>query len=112
MVWVSDIWGMSKNVSPAPPVMIVVDSDGELVSLADSYLSASPAKRRLIGEALRRRTPVCVVEPNDLVVVPLLGDGASAVERLAALFSASPGRSVLLDGPPELLALFDGGTDS
>jgi hypothetical protein len=93
---------LTDNVGMTKPVqMIVVDSDGEILTAANGQLSGEYARIQSIKRNLLLADPVEMFAPYGDAVVPEL-DVQNPIAIVAALFSAAPGRTSLLDAPGEV----------
>jgi len=86
--------------------LIVVDSDGELLSSANGHVSGEPGTVKIVKENVLLGEPVLLIEPYSEKVASDL-DISNPISIVAALFSVRPGRSRLLKAPPEVWEWFD-----
>lgn len=83
--------------------MIVVDADGEVITAANGYVSSN--NRELIRKvkiAARLQKQIQLVAPHGKLITASL-EKDNLVGITAALFSAKPGRTRLLEAPKEVL---------
>jgi hypothetical protein len=86
---------------------IVVDSDGDIIRYLDGDISCDNPE---ILEHLEKGFflfPVRFVMPFGTLVLPSLYDSQNIVRIAAALMSANPGRSRVLEAPSEFWEWFD-----
>ena len=89
---------MSKNIVK----MIVVDADGEIITSANGLVSSdNPELVRAVKRSARFGTATRINEPFGEEVEASL-DPENLVGQIAALFSARPGRTRLLEAPIEV----------
>lgn len=85
---------------------IVVDSDGELIVWTNGSLSASPKLKKRVKEASQFDREVELIHGVQPVVANL-NDDEDFLAITAAMFSASPGRSRLLEAPQVVTDWFE-----
>lgn len=82
--------------------LIVVDADGEIITAANGLVSSDNRELvRLVKKEAKISTPVQLVAPFGRTVYANL-DPEDLVGITAALFSARPGRTRLLEAPAEV----------
>jgi hypothetical protein len=79
--------------------LIVVDADGELIIAANGQISSD--NRELVKRVKNAWFPIQLIQPFGTVVRPSR-DPENLVGLTAALFSAKPGRTRLLEAPDEV----------
>lgn len=81
--------------------IIVVDSDGEILTAADGQVGGSSGRVFMVKRNNLLGTPIRLTEPYGEPVRSELNI-RNPIGIVAALFSAKPGRSKLLEAPPEV----------
>lgn len=82
--------------------LIVVDSNGELIVAANGKISSDNRQLvKLVKQAVKERRPVQLVSPNGSQVRASLNP-EDLIGITAALFSANPGRTTILEAPPKV----------
>lgn len=84
---------------------IAIDVDGELIVSTNRHLSGDPEIIKKIRENSILERQVQLVSPHGQLVVAALG--GSALQVVAAIISAAPGRSHVLAAPQEVLSWLD-----
>lgn len=85
---------------------IVVDSDGDHIACTSGHVSSTNQEKvKAVKEASLLGTPIQIVAPFGPVVSCDL-DSEDDMQVLAALFSAAPGRTRLLEAPQALISQF------
>lgn len=88
--------------------LIVVDADGEIITAANGLVSSDNRELvRLVKREAELGTEVQMVAPFGERVRANLEDPQDALGITAALFSARPGRTRLLEAPGEVWAWFN-----
>lgn len=88
---------MTKKIN-----LIVVDADGDIVTCANGHLSSDNRELvRIIKREVLFRSRVQMVAPYGQKICASL-DLEDPIGNTAALFSARPGRTRLLEAPPEV----------
>jgi hypothetical protein len=88
--------------------LIVVDADGEIITAANGLVSSDNRELvRLVKREAELGTPVQMVAPFGEWVRANLEDPQNALGITAALFSARPGRTRLLEAPGEVWEWFN-----
>lgn len=83
--------------------MIVVDADGEIITAANGLVSSdNPELVKAVKHRARIGTYVRFVEPYGREVQANLDDPENLIGIAAALFTARPGRTRLLEAPAEV----------
>lgn len=86
--------------------MIVVDADGEIITAANGHVSSdNPELVKIVKRSVFLPWSVQLVSPFGRRVRPSL-DPENLIGITAALFSARPGRTKLLEAPPEVMEWF------
>lgn len=92
--------------------MIVVDADGVIITAANGHVSSdNPELVKLVKKNALIGTYVRLVEPHGKEIQASL-DPQNLIGITAALFSARPGRTKLLEAPIEVLEWLREDTDS
>jgi hypothetical protein len=88
--------------------LIVVDADGEIITAANGLVSSDNRELvRIVKREAELGTPVQMVAPFGEWVRANLEDPQDALGITAALFSARPGRTRLLEAPGEVWEWFN-----
>lgn len=88
--------------------LIVVDADGEIITATNGLVSSDNRELvRLVKREAELGTPVQMVAPFGEHVRANLEDPKDALGITAALFSARPGRTRLLEAPGEVWEWFN-----
>lgn len=83
--------------------MIIVDSDGEIISAANGHVSSENKELvRLVKRGAALGSPTQLVPPFGTLVNASLDDPEDNLAITAALFSAKPGRTFLLEAPADV----------
>lgn len=86
-----------------PTDLIVVDADGEIITAANGKISSdNPELVKMVKDAF---LPLQLISPHGVKVQPSLNP-ENLLGLTAALFSARPGRTLLLTAPTEVLEWF------
>ena len=97
---------MVMNKNPKKPVVIVVDSDGDIITYTDGEITCdNPELVEKVEKAPFLPWRVQLISPFGQYVRPSL-DPANLIGVTAAMYSANPGRSRLLEGPKEVRQWF------
>lgn len=92
---------MTKKIN-----LIVVDADGEIITAANGHVSSdNPELVKLVKRSVFLPWSVQLVRPFGRWVRPSL-DPENLIGITAALFSAKPGRTQLLEAPSEVMEWF------
>lgn len=88
--------------------LIVVDADGEIITATNGLVSSDNRELvRLVKQGAELGTPVQMIAPFGEHVRANLEDPQDALGITAALFSARPGRTRLLEAPGEVWEWFN-----
>lgn len=90
---------MTKKTKKAVQ-MIVVDADGEIITAANGHVSSDNPE--LVKKVKNAWLSVRLIYPFGTRVTPSLRDPENLIGITAALFSARPGRTRLLEAPAEV----------
>lgn len=85
-----------------PTLVIAVDSDGELLTVANTVVKGSKELVNRVKKAVALEQKVKFTEPYGETVTASLNI-EKPLEVLAALWAANPGRSSLLEAPEEVV---------
>lgn len=83
--------------------MIIVDSDGEIISAADGHVSSDNKELvKMVKRSAALGSLIQLVPPFGTLVAAGLDDPENNLAITAALFSAKPGRTFLLEAPADV----------
>lgn len=85
-----------------PTLIIAVDSDGELLTIANTVVKGPKELTNRVKKAVMLEKKIQFTEPYGETVTASLNI-EKPIEVLAALWAANPGRSVLLEAPEEII---------